>query len=65
MWLTLKGTLETIKPRRPLRCSFCGRGEAKVERLVAGAQAYICDTCIAACVAILQDNGGFEPPKRA
>jgi len=61
MWSTLKGTLRAMKPHGRLRCSFCRRSAVEVDRLVAGASAYICDTCIAECVAILQDNGGFEP----
>ena len=47
-------------PGRKLRCSFCGRNESEVERLVAGASGYICDDCVRQCVMILQDNGGFE-----
>ena len=34
-----------------LTCSFCGRDETEVARLVAGGSAYICDSCIALCVA--------------
>jgi ATP-dependent protease Clp ATPase subunit len=30
-----------------------------VERLVSGASAYICDACIADCVAVLEQHGGF------
>ena len=30
-----------------LRCSFCGKGEDQVKKLVAGAKAYICDECVA------------------
>jgi len=37
----------------PLRCSFCRRNAAGVDRLVAGASAYICDACVADCVAVL------------
>jgi ClpX C4-type zinc finger len=63
MWSTLKGTLRTMRPSRRLRCSFCGRKADEVERLVAGVKAYICDACISECVAVLQDKGGFEPPR--
>jgi hypothetical protein len=42
-----------------LRCSFCRRSADEVERLVSGASAYICDTCIADCVAVLERHGGF------
>jgi ATP-dependent Clp protease ATP-binding subunit ClpX len=37
-----------------LRCSFCGRSEEQVARLVAGAQALICDQCIAKAARIMQ-----------
>jgi hypothetical protein len=42
-----------------LRCSFCRRSADQVERLVSGASAYICDACIADCVAVLERHGGF------
>jgi ClpX C4-type zinc finger len=42
-----------------LRCSFCRRSADDVERLVSGASAYICDACIAGCVAVLEQHGGF------
>jgi ClpX C4-type zinc finger len=48
-----------------LRCSFCRRSAQEVERLVSGASAYICDACIADCVAVLEKHGGFagtSPP---
>lgn len=31
---------------RLLRCSFCGKSEKEVARLVAGARAMICDDCV-------------------
>ena len=30
-----------------LRCSFCGKSEDQVRKLVAGAKATICDECVA------------------
>jgi hypothetical protein len=56
---TLGGLLRRLRPG--LHCSFCGRGADQVERLVAGASAHICDACIAACVVVLDHNGGFVP----
>jgi hypothetical protein len=41
--------------RTTLCCSFCGRSEHEVRKLLAGARGYICDDCVGACVAILQD----------
>jgi len=45
-----------------LRCSFCGKNEDEVARLVAGASAHICDKCIGKCVSVLEAHGGFAPP---
>jgi ATP-dependent Clp protease ATP-binding subunit ClpX len=42
-----------------MRCPFCGRSADQVERLVSGAAAYICDACIAECVTVLEQHGGF------
>jgi len=47
-----------------LRCSFCRRSADEVERLVSGASAYICDACIADCVAVLERHGGFAGTRR-
>jgi ATP-dependent Clp protease ATP-binding subunit ClpX len=46
-----------------LRCSFCGRSADEVNRLVSGGSAYICDACIAECVAVLDKHGGFASNK--
>lgn len=35
-------------------CSFCGREESQVEKLVSGPNAYICDKCIELCVSIVE-----------
>jgi ATP-dependent protease Clp ATPase subunit len=37
-----------------LRCSFCGKTEAQVSHLIAGAKGYICNACIGACNKILE-----------
>lgn len=35
-------------------CSFCGRAEDVVEKLISGPNAYICDKCVGLCVDIVQ-----------
>ncbi len=35
-------------------CSFCGRAEDTVEKLISGPSAYICDKCVGLCVDIVQ-----------
>ena len=51
--------------RQGPRCSFCGKEQKMVERLVAGPNVYICNECIALCNDILgeesmQDHNGAE-----
>lgn len=43
-----------------LRCSFCGRTQGQVKRLVAGPGVYICDECIELCFDILEEEGVEE-----
>ena len=42
--------------RQGPRCSFCGKDQRQVERLVAGPNVYICNECIALCNDILNDE---------
>jgi ATP-dependent Clp protease ATP-binding subunit ClpX len=41
-------------PPGPILCSFCGRHEEAVEKLVSGPDAFICDKCIRICSGILE-----------
>ena len=41
------------KSTATLRCSFCGKHQRKVKRLIAGPGVYICDECIDRCVEII------------
>lgn len=50
------------------RCSFCGRTQSEVRKLIAGAQAYICNECVELCNEILEEeieraNEAEEGPK--
>ena len=38
------------------RCSFCGKTQDQVRRIIAGPGAYICNECIALCQEILADD---------
>jgi hypothetical protein len=42
--------------RRKLACSFCGKGEANVAKLVAGPRVYICDQCAAEVIRIMEES---------
>lgn len=41
---------------KQLKCSFCGKPQSQVNRLVAGPGVYICDECIQVCQEILKEN---------
>ncbi len=47
--------------RRRLTCSFCGRSEADVAKLVAGPKVYICDRCVVEASRIMEQHGDPEP----
>lgn len=42
------------KKNETASCSFCGRTEDIVEKLISGPNAYICDKCVGLCVDIIQ-----------
>ncbi|MDQ0664017.1 ATP-dependent Clp protease ATP-binding subunit ClpX [Arthrobacter ulcerisalmonis] len=53
-----------------LKCSFCGKSQKQVRKLIAGPGVYICDECIELCNEIIEeelaevaDLGSFELPK--
>ena len=46
---------DDMTPRKH-RCSFCGKSQDQVRRLVAGPGAYICNECIALCQEIVADD---------
>jgi len=39
-----------------VQCSFCGRPQESVKRIVAGPGVYICNECVKACNAVLEDD---------
>ena len=43
---------------KSVRCSFCGKHQDQVERIIAGPGAYICNECVRLCMDIL-DEGDF------
>ena len=55
-----KITDDNLEPR----CSFCGKPQSKVSKLIAGAGGFICNECIEMCNEILEEEGiamGDEP----
>jgi len=43
---------------RRLSCSFCGKRESEVAKLVAGPRVYICDACVAIASRLMSDDAG-------
>lgn len=43
-----------------LRCSFCGKGQKEVKKLIAGPGVYICDECIDLCNDIIDEEKGKD-----
>jgi hypothetical protein len=47
--------LRSVFPkRRHLRCSFCGKPDCKIGKLIAGPGVFICDACVGVCNKILE-----------
>ena len=44
------------REEQQIRCSFCGKRENQVERLIAGPGVYICKDCVDACSELLRDE---------
>src|SRR5687768_9958788 len=40
----------------PLKCSFCGKSQKQVKKLIAGPGVYICDECIDLCNEIIEEE---------
>jgi len=44
-----------------LKCSFCGKSQKQVKKLIAGPAVYICDECIELCNEIIEEELGSRP----
>ena len=47
-------------PNEELHCSFCGKSQNEVKKLIAGRGVYICDECIEVCINIVADEMAEE-----
>lgn len=45
-----------------LRCSFCGKGQHEVHKLIAGPSVYVCNECIELCNEIIREEAKQNPP---
>jgi len=48
--------------KKTIRCSFCGKPQSQVDRLIAGNGAYICDECVQLCMSIIDEE--YSPDKK-
>jgi len=63
----------SFKENSSLKCSFCGKSQREVKKLIAGPSVYICDECIDLCNDIISEEkdretkvkGTFKVPKPA
>src|SRR3989442_1886615 len=54
----------TAKGGKPYRCSFCGKSQDQVRKLIAGQGVYICDECITLCREIVDEEFMGTPKAR-
>ena len=47
---------------KTLHCSFCGKSQDEVERMIIGPGVNICNECITLCHSLLDEEGVPEPP---
>jgi ATP-dependent Clp protease ATP-binding subunit ClpX len=52
-----------MRETQALCCSFCGKSQKEVKKLIAGPTVYICDECIGLCNDIIAEEGEREDPK--
>ncbi|MCD8016992.1 MAG: ATP-dependent Clp protease ATP-binding subunit ClpX [Oscillospiraceae bacterium] len=48
--------MATRDDKKTVRCSFCGKSQSQVSRLIAGSGTYICDECVRLCMGIIDEN---------
>ncbi len=53
----------TDETRKSIRCSFCGKPQSLVNRLIAGNGSYICDECVRMCMSIIGEMPAAPAPQ--
>ena len=51
-----EGTMSKNDDKKMVRCSFCGKHQDQVTRIIAGPGAYICDECVRLCMSIIGEG---------
>ena len=57
----MSGNKPTNNNTKQLKCSFCGKSQDAVKKLVAGPGVYICNECISLCQSVLDGEYEIEP----
>ncbi len=47
--------------KNPLYCSFCGKSQHEVKKLIAGPTVFICDECVELCMDIIREENKNSP----
>ena len=48
--------MDKYDDKKQLKCSFCGKPQGQVRRLIAGPNVYICDECVQLCREIIEEG---------
>jgi ClpX C4-type zinc finger/Glyoxalase superfamily protein len=54
------GTQDEAASPKTLYCSFCGKSQHQVKKLIAGPAVYICDECVDLCIGIVEPDDDVE-----
>jgi hypothetical protein len=57
---SLAGTQNDPTPPKILYCSFCGKSQHEVQKLIAGPEVFICDECVDLCTGIVEPDDDKE-----
>ena len=55
--------MSKFEESKNIRCSFCGKPQSMVDRLIAGNGSYICDECVRLCMSIIDE--GYDAQRGA
>ena len=48
--------MQKTERSKNIRCSFCGKSQSNVRKIIAGPNVFICDECISVCNKIIDDE---------
>src|SRR3989442_13874021 len=50
------GKVHSGESKKPLNCTFCGKSQHEVRKLIAGPTVFICDECVELCMDIISEE---------